>query len=157
MAAPRGSWAFPVAVAYPLPSHSTGSNPFLCSPTLPSFTIVAKQILMILQKGEKVHVIHRRLFEKEARRHFVGIVEDYEGGVARVVGYVYTVDRSKFTFVRRPEKRTRIISLVSGNSFVNVLPDSVVIEKIVYKQEKKAVRVTDGSSWYLDLSEVAWL
>lgn len=112
---------------------------------------------MILQKGEKVHVIHRRIFEKEARRHFVGIVEDYEGGVARVVGYVYTVDRSKFTFVRRQEKRTRIISLVSGNSLVNIIPDSVDIEKIVYRQEKKAVRVTDGSNWHLDLSEVAWL
>jgi len=34
---------------------------------------------MILQPGEKLHVIHRRYFEKESRRHFVGIVEAYEG------------------------------------------------------------------------------
>jgi hypothetical protein len=73
---------------------------------------------MILKKGEKVHVIHRRYFEKEARRHFVGTVEEYETGVARVVGYVYTVDRTKYSFMRRPEKRTRIISLVSGNVLV---------------------------------------
>ncbi len=112
---------------------------------------------MILNKGEKVHVIHRRLFEKEARRHFVGIVEEYEAGVARVAGYVYTVDRAKFIFVRRAEKRTRIIPVASGNVLVNVIPDSVDLEKVVYKQEKKAVRVTDGSSWHLDLSEVAWL
>jgi hypothetical protein len=112
---------------------------------------------MILKKGEKIHVTHRRYFEKEARRHFVGTVEDYESGMARVTGYVYTVDRAKYAFVRRPEKRTRIISLVSGDAFINVLPPSVDLEKIVYRQEGKAVRVTDGSDWYLDLSEVAWI
>ena len=63
----------------------------------------------------------------------------------------------KYLFVRRPEKRTRVISLVSGDVLINVLPDSVNLDKIVYKQEKKAVRVTDGSDWYLDLSEVTWL
>jgi hypothetical protein len=33
----------------------------------------------------------------------------------------------------------------------------VNLANISYKQEKKAIRVTDGSDWYLDLSEVAWL
>jgi hypothetical protein len=112
---------------------------------------------MILKPGEKIHAIHRRYFEKEARRHFVGTVEACEAGVARVSGYVYTVDRAKFVFLRRAEKRTRLISLVSGDTLINVLPDSVDIEKIVYKQEKKALRVTDGSDWYLDLSEVTWM
>ncbi|HYV26022.1 MAG TPA: hypothetical protein VFA77_00680 [Candidatus Eisenbacteria bacterium] len=112
---------------------------------------------MILQPGEKLHVIHRRYFEKESRRHFVGIVEAYEGGVARVTGNVFTVDRTKFAFVRRPEMRTRIISLVSGDVLVNVIPPSVDLDKVVYKQEKKSVRVTDGSDWHLDLSEFTWI
>jgi|SRR6185312_1165800 hypothetical protein len=112
---------------------------------------------MILRVGEKIHVIHRRYFEKEARRHFVGVVDACEGGVIRVTGHVYSVDRVKYLFVRRPEIRTRIISLVSGDVLINVLPDSVNLEKIVYKQEKKGVRVTDGSAWHLDLSEVTWL
>lgn len=112
---------------------------------------------MILKKGEKIHVIHRRLLDKESHRHFVGTVEHYRDGVARVTGYVYTVDRVRFVFIRRPDKRTRIISLVSGDLLVNVLPDNVNIEKVVYRQEKDAVRVTDGSSWHLDLSEVAWM
>lgn len=113
---------------------------------------------MILKKGEKIHVVHRRYFENEARRHFIGVVEEYdEVGVARVAGHVFTVDRAKYAFVRRPERRIRIISLVSGNALVNVIPNSVDLDKIVYHQEKKAVRVTDGSDWHLDLSEVAWL
>jgi hypothetical protein len=111
---------------------------------------------MILQKGEKIHVIHRRLFEKEPQRHFVGIVDHYEAGLARVTGYLYTVDRARFAFIRRSDQRTRILSLAGGNLLVNVLPASVNLEKIVYRQEKKGVRVTDGSEWHLDLSELTW-
>jgi hypothetical protein len=112
---------------------------------------------MILEKGEKIHVIHRRFYEKEARRHFVGVVDEYEGGIARVTGYVFTVDPVKFAFIRRADRRTRIISLSSGDLFVNVLPRTVNVEAVVYRQEKKSVRVTDGSDWHLDISEFAWL
>ena len=113
--------------------------------------------VMILKKGEKIHVIHRRFFEKEARRHFVGVVDEYENGLARVSGYVFTVDRAKYSFLKRPEIRTRVISLTSGDLLVNVIPDTVDLEKVHYRQEDKAVRVTDGSEWHLDLSEVTWM
>ena len=112
---------------------------------------------MILKKGEKIHVIHRRHFLKDPHRHFVGIVEEYDGGVARVTGHIYTVDFTKFTFVRRPEVRTRLISIVSGDVLVNILPASVNLEQVAYKQENKGVRVTDGSDWHLDISEYAWM
>jgi hypothetical protein len=112
---------------------------------------------MILNKGEKIHVIHRRHFEKDLHRHFVGVVEEYDSGVARVNGYVYTVDMAKFVFVKRPDRRIRVISVISGDLLVNVLPAAVDIENIVYKQEKKAVRVTDGSEWHLDISEHTWM
>ena len=112
---------------------------------------------MILKQGEKVHIIHRRQYEKDHHRHFVGIVEGYEDGVARVTGNVYTVDPVKFTFIRRPETRTRLVAVGSGHVLVNVLPASVALDKITYKTERKAVRVTDGSSWYLDLSEYTWM
>jgi hypothetical protein len=111
---------------------------------------------MILQPGEKVHVIHRRHYEKDHHRHFIGVVEGYDGGVARVTGHVYTVDPVKFTFVKREEMRTRLVSIVSGDVLVNVIPASVELEKITYKQQRKAVRVTDGSDWHLDLSEYTW-
>lgn len=112
---------------------------------------------MILQKGEKIHVIHRRHYEKDHHRHFIGVVEDYDQGVARATGHVYTVDPVRFSFVRRAEPRTRLISIVSGDVLVNIIPEKVVLDKIVYKQERKAVRVTDGSDWHLDLSEYTWM
>ena len=111
---------------------------------------------MILRSGEKVHVIHRRHYEKDAHRHFIGTVEDYEDGIARVIGHVFTVDTVKFQYIRRPEVRTRIISVVGGDLLINVIPPSVNLEKITYKHEKKSVRVSDGSDWFLDLSEFSW-
>ncbi len=111
---------------------------------------------MILQKGEKIHVIHRRHFEKDPHRHFIGVVDVYENGLARVTGHIYTVDLVKFSFFRRAEQRTRIVALHSGDVIVNVIPQSVNLEKIVYKQEKKSVRVTDGSEWAMEISEFPW-
>lgn len=112
---------------------------------------------MILKPGEKVHVIHRRHYEKDHHRHFIGVVEAYDLGVARVTGHVYTVDPVKFAFMRRPEVRTRLVSVVSGDVLINIIPNKVNLEKITYKQERKAVRVTDGSDWHLDLSEYTWM
>ena len=65
----------------------------------------------ILKPGEKVHIILRRRFDKDVRRHFAGEVEVYESGVARATGYVFVIDDlSKHLFVKRPDKRTKIFS-----------------------------------------------
>ena len=111
---------------------------------------------MILEKGDKIHVIHRRHFDKDPHRHFIGVVDAYENGLARVTGHIYTVDPIKFSFFRRTEQRTRIVPLHSGEVIVNILPTSVDLAKIVYKQEKKSVRVTDGSEWQMEISELPW-
>lgn len=73
-----------------------------------------------------------------------------------MTGNLFVVDKATFQFVRRPELRTRVVSVVSGEIIVNVLPETVNLEKIFYKLEGAAVRVTDGSDWHLDLSEVGW-
>ncbi|MFM7100982.1 MAG: hypothetical protein ACKOET_13935 [Verrucomicrobiota bacterium] len=110
----------------------------------------------ILQPGEKIHLIQRRNFEHEPHRHFVGEVEAYEDGLIRATGWVFAVDQMTFQFVRRPEPRTRIVSATSGEVIINVLPPSVDLAKVTYLHESSGLRVTDGSTWHLDISEVAW-
>jgi len=110
----------------------------------------------ILAPGEKIHVIHRRHFDHEPHRHFVGVVNDYREGVLRMTGHVYAVDPTTYQFIRRPEQRTRVVSVVSGEVIVNIIPTSVDLSKITYRQEGTAVRVSDGSEWHLDISEVGW-
>ncbi len=110
----------------------------------------------ILSPGEKIHLIHRRHFDHDPHRHFVGVVDAYEDGVVRVTGHVYAVDPVTFEFRRRAELRTRVVSASSGEVIINVLPSAVNLDSVRYKQEPGALRVTDGSEWHLDISEVSW-
>lgn len=110
----------------------------------------------ILSPGEKVHIIHRRFFEHEPHRHFVGVVDAYDNGVMRVTGHVFTVDTMSFQFVRRADVRVRIVSASGGEVIINVLPASVDLAKVHYRQEANLLRVTDGSEWHLDISEITW-
>ena len=110
---------------------------------------------MILKPGEKVHVIHRQLYESDARRHFVGIVEACEGSLARVKGYLFATDMKSNQFVKRDSLRTRLIPLDAAGVIVNVLPEQVNVEKITYKYRGPGdILVTDGSEWHLDLTHL---
>ncbi len=109
---------------------------------------------MILEQGEKVHVITRRNFESDIRRHFVGEVLAVDGVLARVTGYTFVLDNTTGQFARRRERRIRIIGLADPGYIVNVLPREANIENSNYTQspEGKLV-VTDGKSFALDINE----
>ncbi len=111
----------------------------------------------LLRPGEKIHVIQRRSFDKDVRRHFVGQVEAYEDGIARATGYVFVIDDlSEHLFVKRPDCRTRLIPARSGDVIVNVIPKSVDIETVSYQMEGRSMRVTDGAAWSMDVKEFGW-
>jgi hypothetical protein len=107
-----------------------------------------------LSPGEKIHVMHRRRFDKDVRRHFVGQVEAYEQGIARTSGYVFVIDDlSKHLFVKRPDRRTKLVPVASGDVIVNVIPEDVDLERVAYEIKDRTLRVTDGSGWCMDLKE----
>ncbi len=107
---------------------------------------------MLLSQNEKVHVMHRNYFEKAGGRTLVGVVEQYEAGVARIRGHIYAADEVKVTPVRRPETVTRFISLVNGEHLVTPLPETVALDKVVYENDAKGLRLTDGTDWAIQLS-----
>lgn len=111
----------------------------------------------MLIPGEKIHVMHRRRFEKDLRRHFVGQVKAYEHGVARVAGYVFVIDDlTKHLFVKRPDRRVKLVPIASGDVIVNVIPDEVDLEQVTYELRDRTLWVTDGSRWEMDLKEFGW-
>lgn len=112
---------------------------------------------LLLNPGEKIHVIHRRYFEKDVRRHFVGQVEAFADGVARASGYVFVIDDlNKHLFVRRPDRRIKLIPITTGDVLVNVIPDSVDLAQVRYELGDRTLRVTDGSTWIMDVKEFGW-
>jgi hypothetical protein len=109
---------------------------------------------MILKTGEKIHVITRRNFEGDMRRHFIGEVIEASGSLARVAGYAFVLDNMTNHYIRRPDKRTRIISLADAVNIINLLPESADIELARYSQSKESkMIVTDGKSFALDINE----
>ena len=109
---------------------------------------------MLLNKGEKVHVMTRRLFEGDLRRHFAGeVMEASESGV-RLEGYVFVLDTAKNHFVRRVEKRVRIIGILDSGHIIKVIPPDVRLEDLKYllSPDKRLV-VTDGREFSLDVNE----
>lgn len=110
---------------------------------------------MIIDIGEKVHIIERRYFPEEIRRHFVGEIIGCTESVIRIRGYAWVFDNLVREFFRKPEKRERIMSLAERLT-INVIPKEVNLEEIKYTRSRdKGLLVTDGKKFSLDITEFA--
>ena len=107
---------------------------------------------VVLAPGEKVHVIVRRLFDEDVRRHFVGEVLAVTGNRVRAEGYVFVYHDGRAEYERKPEKRVRVLSLATPLT-VNVIPSNVDIDRITYRQGENGLVVTDGIDFSLCINE----
>jgi hypothetical protein len=111
----------------------------------------------LLPPGGNIRAIHRRCFEKDVRRPFVGRVEACEAGVARAAGYVFVIDGlSQRLFTRRPDRRPKLVRFASGDVLVNVLPETVDPAPVRYELDGRKLGVTDGSAWGMDVRAFGW-
>ena len=109
---------------------------------------------MLLAEGDKVHVINRRRFENDTRRRFVGEVTAVTELAMRVEGYAFVWDSSRAEFTKRPDLRTRILSLADAGNNISVLPEATKIDEIRYEvAETGHLVVTDGKRVALDIQE----
>ena len=72
----------------------------------------------MLEQGEKLLIVHRRLFEKDNPRFFVGEVQVYEAGIAKVKGYTFVKDLFTGNFTKKLELRTKLLAIASGTFLV---------------------------------------
>lgn len=109
---------------------------------------------MLFEPGDKVHVITRRNFDGDLRRHYVGEIEGGFETTARIRGYVFMLDTARNEFVRKPEERTTIIDLAESGYIVNVLPRHVDVEELTYSfSDQQKLVVTDNRGFSLDINE----
>ena len=106
----------------------------------------------ILNLGEKVHIVTRRLFDDDLRRHFAGEVTATRDGRFRAEGFTFVFDTAMNQFVKRPELRTRVFSFDS-NQIINVLPNTVDISSLIYEVSSKMLVVTDKRGFSLEINE----
>jgi hypothetical protein len=108
---------------------------------------------MVLHSGQKVLIVHRRLFEADHPRYFVGQVDGYENGIAKVSGFTFSFDAISGHFEKKSDRRTKIFSIISGSIFCYELPESVSLDTLVLEHERHFVYLTDRSGFKMDLSE----
>lgn len=108
----------------------------------------------MLDKGEKLFVITRRLFEGDRIRLFVGEVQKSSNVAIKVRGYAFVHDEFTNAIVRREDIRTRIISTVDAVNIIMVIPKETVLENVQYKLNDMNERViTDNDSFSMNLNE----
>lgn len=107
----------------------------------------------LLEAGEKLHIMARRAFKEDLRRHFAGTVVALNGLLARVEGYVFVLNTQVEEYRRRPEFRTRILGLTDANLIINVLPPHVDLDRLRYELVEGRLYVTDGLKFRFDVNE----
>ena len=108
---------------------------------------------MVLTAGSKVLIVHRRLFEGDHPRYFVGQVDGYENGIARVTGQTFVYDVVDGFFEKKKDRRTKIFSILSGNVFCYELPNEVKLDELIFEHQLHNVFLTDKNHFYMDLTE----
>jgi hypothetical protein len=110
---------------------------------------------MIFDVGEKIHIIERRYFESDLRRHFAGEIVRSSETAIRLIGYVWVYNSNKGEFIKKPEKRERVFNISGDNRLtINILPPETIIDEITYQHStEKGLIVTDGKTFELDMAE----
>jgi hypothetical protein len=109
---------------------------------------------MIIEVGEKLHIMYRSLYENSTRRHFIGSVVATKDTLCRIEGFVFIYDEKKTEFIRKPELRTTIMDLAGSGYIVNVISSNVELESVRYKYVQEiGLIATDGKQFSLNINE----
>jgi len=108
-----------------------------------------------VETGDKLHIITRRRFESDGRRHFVGEVTGISGELYKVQGYAFVLNAGTNEYERRPELRTRLFSLGQDGFIVNKIPREVSIASLEYRRDgvENRLVVSDSKDFSLDINE----
>ena len=108
----------------------------------------------MLKQGEKLLIVHRRLFEKDTPRFFVGEVLIYEAGIVKVKGYTFVKDMFSGNMQKKSDLRTKVMSIVSGTLIVYQLPVTALLDSMRFTVDQDGgLVVTDEGGFSMDVSE----
>ncbi len=110
---------------------------------------------VLLQPSDKILLAHRRLFEGDVPRYFIGDVTAYEDGIAKVHGFTFVRDPSSGEYLRKQDPRTKIVSLTSPAFLVYELPPTTDIAGLAFAVYDQHVVLTDGQGLEMNMAETA--
>jgi hypothetical protein len=109
---------------------------------------------VLLKAGEKVHAGLYAQYEGQARRAFIGVVEAYEDGVARIRGRSWLYDALTGVYTAKEDERVRLVSVTSGRYVFNILPPGTDMNEVRYHlRPDGSLWLTDGKALMMDVTE----
>lgn len=111
----------------------------------------------VVKVGDKLHIITRRVFEEDVRRHFAGEVTAASDELFEIQGFTFVFHGGTNEYRKRPELRTRIFSLADSGHIVNRIPREVDIGSLEYRVIERRLVVTDMQAFELDINEFGFL
>jgi hypothetical protein len=106
---------------------------------------------MILNKGDKILVVHRRLYENDEVLFFIGNVDDYDAGIVKSTGHAFLWDQNDGLMIQKDRERTKILSLSSGTLLVHQLAANVAFEGLKFEMVGGSLTLTDGNDFKINL------
>ena len=107
---------------------------------------------VVVKSGDKLLACHRRLFESDEPRFFVGEVLSSSDWLIKLRGYSYYRNLNTGHFDRKDEVRTKVISAL-GAYILYELPPRVAVESLQIVSQGSKVMLHDGNAFALDLTE----
>jgi hypothetical protein len=111
-------------------------------------------VATLLEPGDVVLAVHRRLFDEDPPRFFLGRVEAYVDGMARVAGQTWVFDEYSEQVLVKEGQRKQLLALSSGMLIVYQLDRDVSLDRteILYEPDG-SIWLTDHRTLRVDLSE----
>ena len=109
----------------------------------------------MLQPGNKLFISHRRIFDRDQPRYFLGSVLAYENGIVKVSGHSFVRDMATGNMIRKEDLRTKILSLTSGFFIVYELPETTDIHAAKLESDGGNLVLSDETGLLLNLAENA--
>ena len=108
---------------------------------------------MILTQNDVILVSHRRMFQHDELRYFLGRTLECEGPMMKLEGYSFVRDLANGYIVKKEEKRTKILSLNCAGYIVYQLPTNIDVDNVVVKSGNGDAILVDGDRELMNLTE----
>jgi hypothetical protein len=108
---------------------------------------------MLLERGDAILVAHRRMFQQDESRYFLGQVIAIDHELLKLEGFTFAQDLGSGHVVRKDEMRVKLLSLASPGFLFYQLPDVEEISSLQIVTEAGEVILRDGKRQIMNLTE----
>ena len=107
----------------------------------------------MLTAGNKVLISHRRLFQNDDPRYFLGEVIEYDAGIVKLGGFSFVWDMTGGRYIKKPQPRVKLVSLSAGTVFAYQLPDETEVGTAEFVTQVGSTKLVDNSGLEIDMAE----